>query len=178
MPTVNFTTDINGANNPISSGNSRAFNFTLNGKYTIGDGIFSMKRGSSSSDGVTAKIFSGLNGSGSELLSLFVPYTSFSTTFSNVTFNFNYELIAGQYSLILSTNDNSGGSTQYSIKTDSFKTINIATGDNIQLFDSSGNNLISTQKLKFGSSIPGSLKLNNISVNRVYLGDTVVWALV
>lgn len=178
MPTVNFTTDINGANNPVSSGNSRTFNFTLNGKYTIGNGIFNMKRGSSSSDGITAKIFSGLNGSGLELFSIFLPYTSFSTTFSNVTFNFNYELIAGQYSLILSTNDNSGGSTQYSIKTDSFKTINVSTGDNIQLFDNNGNNLISTQKLKFGPSTPASLKLNNISITRVYLGDTVVWDLV
>jgi len=178
MITINFTTDISGANNPIHSASSRTFNFTLNNTYLVGKGAFDMKRGTSSSDGVTATIYSGLNASGPALTSIFVNAASFPTTFTVVDFIFNYELSSGQYSLVMTSSDPSGGATQYAIKTDSFKTINTETNTTLQLFDQEGKNLLSTKNLKLGSSAAAALKIGSSTLNRAYLGTNLMWDIV
>lgn len=145
MPTINFKTDQSGANNPLSSTNPIVFNFTLSGTYTIGTGAFDIKKGSSSSNGITATLYSGSNGTGSVLASVFVSQSSIPTSFGTVNFVINYaDLGAGTHSLKLTTTDPSGGSTQYSIKTDSFQTVDAGTGTTLQIFDTSGNVIAET----------------------------------
>ena len=81
-----------------------------------------MKKGSASTDGVTATIYNAFNGGGSSVASVFISAANFNQTYTDMTFNFsNYSLPSGSYSMVLSSNTASGGSTNYFIKSGNFQ---------------------------------------------------------
>lgn len=130
MADIVLKTDQTGANDPIYSGNSRIFNFSVTKAYNVASGVFSMKKGSASTDGITASIYNAFNGGGSSVASVFISQANFLQTFTDMPFNFsNYSLLAGDYSMVLSSSTTSGGSSNYFIKSGNFQITDEATGN-------------------------------------------------
>lgn len=129
MASIILRTDQTGANDPIYNGNPRSFNFSVTKSYNVASGIFSMKRGSTSTDGITATIYNAFNGGGTSVASVFIAAASFNQTYTDMTFNFsNYTLPIGDYSMVLSSTTNSGGNSNYFIKSGSFQITDSVTG--------------------------------------------------
>lgn len=134
MTNIVLKTDQTGANDPIYSGYPRIFNFSTTKNYNVASGIFSMKKGSTSTDGVTATIYNSFNGSGTAIASVFIATDTFNQTYTDMLFDFsNYSLSDGDYSMVLSSNTGSGGSSNYFIKSGNF-----------QIFDQETNQIIIT----------------------------------
>jgi hypothetical protein len=122
MSQIIARTDQSGANDPISLGNPRIFNFSLTTAYDLYSGLFSMKRGSGSTNGITATIYNAINGGGTALTSVFIAANAFSQSFTDMEFLFsNFSLSSGTYSLVLSSTSPTGGSTNYFIKAGNFQ---------------------------------------------------------
>lgn len=126
---ISLVTDQTGANTAIHSGFPVIFNFSVTQTYLLYEGNFSMKKGSSSTNGVTATLYNAANGGGTAVASVFIAESSFFQTYTNMSFLFNeYNLLAGTYSLVLSSTTSSGGSSSYFIKAGSFQVTKTSDG--------------------------------------------------
>lgn len=127
---ISFKTDQSGAQAQICSGTSSTFNFSVAANSTVTTGVFSMKRGSTSTGSVTAAIHNQPNGGGTVVASVAIPAASFSQTFTDMTFTFpaNTQLTSGTaYSLVISSATSCGGSAAYAFKPGSFQVIDDTT---------------------------------------------------
>lgn len=130
MSNIVLKTDQTGANDPIYTGNSRIFNFSVTKTYNVTSGLFAMKKGSASTDGITATIYNAFNGGGTSVASVFLSEINFNQTFTDMTFDFsNFSLSSGDYSMVLSSTTSSGGSSNYFIKSGNFQITDSVTGD-------------------------------------------------
>lgn len=130
MPTqITLITDQTGANTAISTGAPVIFNFAITQTFLLHEGSFSMKKGSTSTNGVTATLYNAANGGGTALTSVFIAEASFFQTYTNMSFLFSdYSLSAGTYSLVLSSTTAGGGNSSYFIKAGSFQVTNSSNG--------------------------------------------------
>jgi hypothetical protein len=152
MSNVIVQTDISGANDPININNDRVFNFILNSSYFLSEGLFEIKRGSSSTNGITAEIYDNLNATGSVVQSEFVSSSSITQLFSPISFVFGSSLNSGSYSLRLSSTTSEGGSSNYFIKSGNLQIVDENTSEVITTFDADGNTTSETRILVYDVS--------------------------
>lgn len=154
MATTNIvlSTDNTGANDPIFSGNNRIFNFSTTATYILDYALFTVKKGSSSTNGITATIYNAIDGGGSTVATVFLSAANISQTYTATQFNFSsYSLPAGTYSCVLSSTTASGGNSNYFIKSGNFQVLDSSTltaisiGFGIQLLSVS--NVTQTSKI-------------------------------
>jgi hypothetical protein len=148
-------TDQTGANNPVNIGQSRTFNFQLFTGYDLWAAEFSMKKGSSSIDGVTATIYKDFNGTGDQLTQIPKLVGEFAQSFTTETYDFSSvgTLSIGKYSLILTSASPAGGSTDYFIKDGNARITDTDGTTVIATFDSEGNQIDGNNELMDGGTI-------------------------
>jgi hypothetical protein len=180
MSNIVLKTDQTGANDPIYSGNSRIFNFSVTKVYNVASGLFSMKKGSASTDGITATIYNAFNGGGSSVASVFIDGANFAQTFTDMTFDFsNYSLSAGDYSMVLSSTTASGGSSNYFIKSGNFQITDSVTGNviivgiGLTASATTDSTLTATSKQGFNVTTSGGVLLDSTSIMTLALNPSI-----
>ena len=142
---ISLVDGITGANDPISIGNDRFWNFGITSAGAALDldlisGLFAIKVGTKTTDPITFSLYSGLGGNvgGNPLIiSESLPATAFNNQYDpekNFQLFTPYNLTAGNYSAVLSSPTPTGGSTEYFIKQNS----------KIALFDAGTSNTLSS----------------------------------
>lgn len=133
-------TDQTGANRPIDIVTNRIFNFQAGQDLDFWRAEFVIKKGSQSTDGVTATIYEDFDAAGNNLGNIFISVSSISQSFTNEIFDFSLSGITltvaqTNYSLVLTTNTAVGGNTQIFIKDGNTVLLDADTGDQIATFD-------------------------------------------
>lgn len=124
--TVLISIDITGANDPVDSGSSRTWNFSVTQSFEVSRSIFSVKRGSQTDQPIIFSLYSGLGGTGDLLRSYSLAAASEDTSYDPPTiFDFeNIVLTAGNYSATLTSTTGTSGAFQYFLKNGAIKLYN------------------------------------------------------
>lgn len=127
MATIYFATDQSGANTEVCTTSSSIFNFSASAAHTVAYASLVVKKGSSTTVGITAALYDAANGGGSVVASVTVTAANVSQTYTATTFTFpaNTTLTANQtYSLKISSTTACGGSAAYFFKAGNFQIYN------------------------------------------------------
>lgn len=126
---IKFQTDQTGANSNVCSGASIVFNFSLTDTYNLTTADISLKKGSGTTQSITASVYNQANGGGSVVASATVLAANITQSYSSIIFDFNNVLLSAgtSYSLVLSSTTSCSGSSPYSMKSGNFQVLNSDT---------------------------------------------------
>lgn len=135
---VKFTTDQSGQATNVCSGTDVKFNFSLNNTtdtYNLAGAYIETSRGNgNTSTDISAILYSGPNGTGSQLAISTVSYSTISAAgYAVVPFLFTGVTLspATSYSLVIRSSVSCNGSNPYSIKYKTFTVLNADTNNTL-----------------------------------------------
>lgn len=123
---VLISIDITGANDPVDSGSSRTWNFSVTQSFEVSRSVFSVKRGSQTNQPIVFSLYDALGGTGNLLRSYTLAAASEDTSYDPPTvFDFaNITLTPGNYSATLTSSTGTNGAFQYFLKNGAIKLYN------------------------------------------------------